>query len=149
MSCVPYVLLGFPSPSSFTSTILILWLVTIDWPRPFNSLCAEYDKDSVKDAYDLETLKEFVQEVGGTDGMEGDDDPSYEESVERVPPSKESDERMPPSLGSVQQMWRDFTAQFRRLPYQIWNFRTNYTSRRSAQRDARYSYLLVLLLPFL
>src|SRR5205823_2400017 len=69
-------------------------LVTIDWPRPFNSFCAEDDKDSSKMPYDLETLKEFVQEVGSIGGMEGDDGLSYEESTEQVSPS----------LGSVQQI---------------------------------------------
>jgi hypothetical protein len=110
------------SPTSFSgslplprspSTLLILSPL-ID-PGPFNSFCAEYDRDPVKDAYDLETLKEFVQEVGyGMDGVEGDDDPPDEENVEQVPPSEESDKRVLPSLGSVQQVWRDFTAEFRR-----------------------------------
>jgi hypothetical protein len=39
-------------------------------------------------------LKELVQEVGGMDGMEGDDNLSCKESVGQVPPSKESEERL-------------------------------------------------------
>jgi hypothetical protein len=63
--------------------------------RPFNSFCAEYDKDSDNDTYDLETLKDFVQEIAyGMDGIEGEDNK--------------------PSLKSIWQTWKDFTAQFRR-----------------------------------
>jgi hypothetical protein len=44
------------SPSPITCSFPDL--VTADYsPPPFNSFGAEYDKDSVKDAYDLETLK--------------------------------------------------------------------------------------------
>jgi hypothetical protein len=46
-------------------------------------------------------LKEFVQEVGGMDGIKGDDNPSYKESVEQVPPSKESHERLSFALISI------------------------------------------------
>jgi hypothetical protein len=31
--------------------------------HPFNSYCAEYKKDPVNDAYDLETLRDFIQKV--------------------------------------------------------------------------------------
>jgi hypothetical protein len=63
--------------------------------RPFDSYCAEYKKDPVNDAYDLETLKDFMHEVAyGTDGIDGGDDP--------------------PSLKRVKQTWKGFTAQFRR-----------------------------------
>jgi hypothetical protein len=63
--------------------------------RSFNRYCAEYEKDPDSDAYDLETLKDFAQEVGhGMDGIEG----KHEK----------------PSLKSVRQVWKDFTAEFRR-----------------------------------
>jgi hypothetical protein len=69
-------------------------IVTTDTP-PFDSYCAEYEKDPVEDAYDLETLKDFINEVAfGMDGIEG--------------------EGYAPSLKSVKQAWKDFTAQFRR-----------------------------------
>jgi len=63
--------------------------------NPFDSYCAEYDKDPVNGAYDLETLKDFMHEVGhGMDGIKGKGDL--------------------PSLKSVLQAWTDFTAEFRR-----------------------------------
>lgn len=88
----PCDLLGSPpSPPPSRSTLLIFSPLI----RPFNNFCAEYEKDPNYDAYDLETLKGFAQEIGyGMDGIEGEDDP--------------------PSLKSVHQTWKDFTAQFRR-----------------------------------
>ena len=57
--------------------------------------CTKYNKDPVKDAYDLETLKDFMNGiVFGMQGCEGEDDL--------------------PSRKSVLQTWKDFTAQFRR-----------------------------------
>jgi hypothetical protein len=43
-------------------------------PPLFTSFCAKYNKDSDKDASNLETLKDFVQEVSyGMNGIEGKD----------------------------------------------------------------------------
>lgn len=59
------------------------------------SYCAKYGKDPVKDAYDLETLKHFTKGiVWGLTGCKGEDDL--------------------PSAKTVKQVWKDFTAQFRR-----------------------------------
>lgn len=70
-------------------------LATTDPPPSLHSYCTEYGKDPVNDAYDLETLKDFMNEVGhGMNGIEGEDDT--------------------PSLKSVKQAWKDFTAEFRR-----------------------------------
>lgn len=57
--------------------------------------CAKYDKSPIKDAYDLETLKHFMNGiVFGLKGCKGEDDL--------------------PSFKSVKQVWKDFTAQFQR-----------------------------------
>jgi hypothetical protein len=56
--------------------------------------CAKYGKDPVKDTYDLETPKHFMNGVVfGLRGCEGED--------------------APPSFKSVKQVWKDFIAQFR------------------------------------
>ncbi|KAJ4507506.1 hypothetical protein HRR83_004084 [Exophiala dermatitidis] len=57
--------------------------------------CTKNQKDPVKDAYDLKTLKHFTKGiVWGLDGCEGEDDL--------------------PSAKSARQVWKDFTAKFRR-----------------------------------
>ncbi|KAL6240235.1 hypothetical protein RBB50_012872 [Rhinocladiella similis] len=57
--------------------------------------CTKNYKDPVKDAYDLKTLKHFTKGiVWGLDGCEGENDL--------------------PSAKSTRQVWKDFTAQFRR-----------------------------------
>ncbi|KAK5188855.1 hypothetical protein LTR96_010859 [Exophiala xenobiotica] len=57
--------------------------------------CTKNDKDPVKYAYDLKTLKHFTKGiVWGLDGCEGENDL--------------------PSAKSARQVWKDFTAQFRR-----------------------------------
>jgi hypothetical protein len=88
----PTTFAGLPPPFPiYIPALLTLSPLT----RPFNSYCAEYDKDPNNDAYDLETLRDFVQEVDfGMDGIEGSG--------------------CKPSLKSVKQVWKDFTAQFRR-----------------------------------
>jgi hypothetical protein len=87
MSHVPAILSG-PSP-------FIRFLISSPLTHSFDSYCAQYDKDPVNGAYDLESLKDLMNEVAyGMDGIEG--------------------EGCPPSLKSVRQSWKDFTAQFRR-----------------------------------
>ncbi len=59
------------------------------------SYCTKTYKDPVKAAYDLKTLKHFTKGiVWGLDGCEGENDL--------------------PSAKSARQVWKDFTAQFRR-----------------------------------
>lgn len=56
---------------------------------PLDSYCVEHDKDSTNDAYDLKTLKDFMNEVAyDMNGVEREDDP--------------------PSLKSVKQVWKRF-----------------------------------------
>lgn len=44
--------------------------------------CVEHDKDSTNDAYDLKTLKDFVNEVAyDMNGVEREDDPPSLKSV--------------------------------------------------------------------
>jgi hypothetical protein len=76
-------------PSLCTAPFLISLLLTY----PLRCCCAEYNRNPVRDAYDLETLKGYVNEVGyRVDGIEGIGDA--------------------PSPGSVGQAWKDFTAEF-------------------------------------
>jgi hypothetical protein len=73
------------------NSLLILSPLT----HPLDSYCTKYDRDSVDDACDLEMLKDFIGGVSySMNGIEGEDDL--------------------PSLNSVKQVWKDFTAQFRR-----------------------------------
>jgi hypothetical protein len=70
MSCVPATL-SDPSSSFLMYNPL---LVLAPLAHPFGSHCARYDKDPVNDAYDLEVLKDFMNEVAyGVNGIEGED----------------------------------------------------------------------------
>jgi hypothetical protein len=56
-----YSLHRFPAPlPHLRPALLMLPSLT----RPFNRYSAEYEKDPNNDAYNLETLKDFIQEVG-------------------------------------------------------------------------------------
>ena len=91
MSSAPASFLGLHPPfPHLHPALLMLSPLTL---LPFNSFCVGYDKNSNDDAYDLETLKDFIQEVAyGMDGVEGEDDP--------------------PSLKSVKQAWKDLQLSF-------------------------------------
>jgi hypothetical protein len=68
----PCGLLRFPPPFPLLRLALLILSPLI---CPFNSFCAEYGKDPDIDVYDLEILKDFIQEVAySIDGIEGGDD---------------------------------------------------------------------------
>jgi len=65
------------------------------WRAPFDRYAEDYGKHPVDDAYDMETLKDFVKKIAyGIEGRDGIAEPS---------------------LKSVIQAWKDFRADFRRL----------------------------------